>query len=188
MPTATAPMTTAEFLALPQDDGVERMLIAGELVEFPMTQRNRFHSRAMTRTARFLDVWLDSQPEPRGQVLTGDAGVRLAEDPDTTVGADVVYVSAEVMARQTSEYSIVVGVPILAVEILSPGELRRRGDLKIDAYLAAGVKLVWVLDPHRKTVTAYRPGAEPVLVTASQELDGGPVLPGFRVAVAQLFA
>ena len=86
-----------------------------------MPERNRFHSRTMTRVARFLDVWLDSQPEPRGQVLTGDAGVRLAEDPDTTLGVDVTYVSAEVMSLQTDEITIVSGVPILAVEILSPG-------------------------------------------------------------------
>ncbi|HET6572713.1 MAG TPA: Uma2 family endonuclease [Fimbriiglobus sp.] len=187
MPTATAPMTTAEYLALPPDDRVDRLLIAGELREYPMPERNRFHSRAMTRVAKFLDNWLDGQPEPRGQILTGDAGVRLGADPDTAFGVDVTYISAEVMAAQTEDWTTVVGVPVLAVEIVSPGEVRQRGDDKIDAYLAAGVRQVWVLDPHRRTATVYRPGVEPELFNARQELAGGADLPGFRVAVASLF-
>jgi Uma2 family endonuclease len=188
MATAARPMTTAEFLALPQDDGVERLLIKGELLEYPMPYRNRYHSRTMTRVARFLDVWADTQPEPRGQVLTGDAGVRLATDPDTTFGIDVAYVSAEVMARQSDDEStIVYGLPELAVEILSPGELMERHEGKLDAYLEAGVKLVWVLNPWRKTVTAFRPGADPVFFAGRQEVIAPDVLPGFRVPAADLF-
>src|SRR4051794_29039268 len=99
MATATAAriMTTEELLALP-DDGVERWLIRGQLREkrdTDTTKRNRFHSRIMVRVGKFLDNWLDQQPEPRGAVLCGEAGVRLRQDPDTTVGVDVVYVSAD---------------------------------------------------------------------------------------------
>src|SRR5262245_55737576 len=127
---ASAPMTTEEMLALPAT-GVERWLIDGELREKPMTVRNRFHSRLTTRVARFLDVWLDEQPEPRGQVLSGEAGVRLQRDPDRTVGVDVVYVSAEVYARQTDATTLIEGVPVLAVEILSPSENMEEIDEKI---------------------------------------------------------
>src|SRR3954468_23501632 len=93
-------MTTEEMLALPED-GTERWLIDGELRERPMTVRNRFHSRVLIRVGKFLDNWLDEQPPPRGQVLGGEAGVRLARNPDTTVGIDVVYVPADVSVRQT---------------------------------------------------------------------------------------
>jgi Uma2 family endonuclease len=58
---------------------------------------------------------------------------------------------------------------------------------KIDGYLAAGVLLVWVIDPHRRTVAVYRPGAEPELVNVRQELAAEPHLPGFRVPAARLF-
>src|SRR4051812_403849 len=102
MATVTAPLTTEDLLALPEN-GTERWLIAGELRERPMTTRNRFHSFTMTRVARFLDTWLDSQPEPRGKVLTGDAGLRLRRNPDTTFGVDVMYVSADVLAQQPSD-------------------------------------------------------------------------------------
>ena len=105
-------MTTEQLLALPQN-GVERWLIHGQLREKPMTVRNRWHSRIMTRVAKFLDNWLDQQPEPRGSVLCGEAGCRLRRDPDTTVGIDVVYISAELAARESDETSLIDGVPVL---------------------------------------------------------------------------
>jgi hypothetical protein len=96
MATVVTPVTTEELIALP-DDGMERWLIAGELKERPMTVRNRFHSRAMIRVGKFLDNWLDDQPPPRGHELGGEVGVRLSRYPDTTVGVDFVYVSADVI-------------------------------------------------------------------------------------------
>jgi Uma2 family endonuclease len=180
-------MTAEEFLALP-DDGVERWLINGQLRERPMTVRSRWHSRIMARVAKFLDNWLDQQPEPRGSVLCGEAGCRIRRDPDLIVGIDVVYVSAELTARESDETGLLDGVPVLVVEILSPNDTQEQIDEKIDGYLQAGVLLVWVIDPHDRTVLIYRPGAEPDLVNVRQELSGEPQLPGFRVAVAQLFS
>jgi Uma2 family endonuclease len=183
---ATEPMTTEQMLALP-DNGMERWLIRGQLREKPMAVRNRWHSRIMARATRFLDVWLDQQPEPRGLVLCGEAGVRLKRDPDSTVGVDVAYVSAEVAARNPDDTTLIDGPPILAVEILSPNDTQDEIEEKIDQYLAAGVALVWSINP-RRTVTIYRPNQEPQFFTAGQELSGEPHLPGFRVAVADLFA
>jgi Uma2 family endonuclease len=193
MATVTKPMTTAELLAMP-DDGVQRWLIRGELREKrdvmggkPMTIRNRFHSRLTVRVAKFLDNWLDARPEPRGAVLGGEAGVRLRKDPETTVGVDVVYVSAEVYAKQPDDTTLVDGVPVLAVEILSPSDMEDEINDKIDEYLSAGTPLVWIVDPHFRTVTVYRRGAAPELVNVDQELTAEPHMPGFRVRVAELF-
>jgi Uma2 family endonuclease len=186
MATATTPMTTEELLALP-DDGMDRWLIRGELREKPMAVRNRFHSRALIRVGHVLENWLEGQPEPHGQVLGGEAGVRLRRTPDSTVGVDVVYVSAEVAARQTDDTTLIDGVPVLAVEILSPSDTVEEIDEKVDSYLTAGVALVWVLDPHDRTVTVYRPDARPQLFNDEQELVGEPHLPGFRAPVARLF-
>jgi Uma2 family endonuclease len=184
---APALMTTEQLLALP-DDGVERWLIRGQLREKPMTYRNRWHSRAMARVTHFLEVWREQQPEPRGSVLCGEAGVRLTRDPDTTVGVDVVYISAELTVRNPDDTTIIDGVPVLAVEILSPNNTVEEIDEKLDQYLQAGVPLVWVINTRRRTVTIYRPSQEPEFVNARQELSGEPELPGFRVRVADLFA
>ena|SRR5947209_6395317 len=179
-------MTTEELLALPED-GVDRWLIRGELREKPMTVRNRFHSRTLMIIGQALLNWLDQQPEPRGAVLGGEAGVRLQRAPDSTVGVDVVYVSAEMMAQQTDDTTLISGAPVLAVEILSPSDTVEEIDEKVDSYLSAGVAVVWVVDPHDRTVTVYRPGARPELVNEDQELSGDPNLPEFKVLVARLF-
>ncbi len=152
-----------------------------------MTRRNRFHSRIMIRVGKILDNWLDEQPEPRGQVLVGEAGVILGHDPDTTVGIDVTYVSAEVMVRQTEDSALIDGVPTLVVEILSPSDTIEDVNEKIDAYLAARVSLIWIIDPYRRTVTVYQPDSVPKLYTIRDELSAEPHLPGFRIPVARFF-
>jgi Uma2 family endonuclease len=188
-------MTVEELLALP-DDGVRRWLIKGELREEPteganqeppVTVRNRVHCEVMSNLATALTNWKRTRPAPRGRVLCGEAGVLLSPDDETAVGVDVVYVQPELAARQTGESTVVNGVPTLMVEILSPSSTEERTNEKIDAYMEAGVPLVWIIDPHDRTVTVYRPGAEPELFPASRELTAEPHLPGFRVPVAELF-
>ena len=186
MATASSLMTTEELLAIPED-GTDRWLIAGELRERPMTRRNRFHSRVMIRVGKILDNWLDEQPQPRGQVLVGEAGVILGHDPDTTVGIDVTYISAEVMLRQTEDSTLIDGVPTLVVEILSPSDTIEDVNEKIDAYLAARVSIIWIIDPYRHTITVHRTDSVPKLFTIRDELSAEPHLPGFRVPVARLF-
>jgi Uma2 family endonuclease len=179
-------MNTEEMLALPEN-GVERWLIRGRLRERSMTVRNRWHSRIMARVAKFLDNWLDQQPQPRGLVLCGEAGVRLRRNPDTTVGIDVAYISPELAAQEPADTTLIDGVPVLMVEILSPSDTQEQIDEKIDGYLQCGVRLVWVIDPHDRTLLVYRAGAEPQLVNFLEELSGEPELPNFRVPAAQLF-
>jgi Uma2 family endonuclease len=192
MSAATKPMTLAEFLAIPPD-GRRRWLIKGELREEldtggpDLTTRNRFHSAAMANTTGELYVWRSTRPRPWGQVVCGEAGVILPGDPETTVGVDVAYVSADVRVRQSDETTLVEGVPTLVVEILSPSTTIEQLDEKLDAYAEAGVPLVWVIHPRRRTVTIYRPHEEPTLVNDGDELTGGDILPGFRVPVARLF-
>lgn len=186
MATVATPMTTEELLALPED-GMERWLIDGELRERPMTVRNRFHSCVMACVTTELVNWLRQQPPPRGQVLCGEAGVRLSRDPDTTVGIDVVYVSAEVVVRQSDETTLIDGVPTLAVEILSPKDTVEEIHEKLTRYRQTGVPLTWVLDPYSRTVMVHRLDAEPETFNVRQELSGEPHLAGFRVPVARLF-
>ncbi len=182
-----AVMTTDELLALP-DNGTDRWLIRGQLREKPMTVRNRWHSRIMARIAQLLGDWLDRQPEPRGEVLGGEAGVRLRRNPDTIVGVDVVYIGPELAAQEPADTRLIDGVPILAVEILSPSDTEDEINEKVAAYRNAGVALIWVVDPHDRTVLVYRPNTEPEFFNVHQDLAGDPHLPGFHVPVAQIFS
>lgn len=183
-------MTTEEFLALP-DDGVERWLINGVLREKRgelMTVRNRHHCRLTARIAQLLGVWLDQQPQPRGEVFDGEVGCRLPPDPDSVVGIDVVYVTAEVLANQPADTTLIEGVPTLAVEVLSPNDTVEETSEKVETYLKAGVPLTWVVHPRFRTVTVHRPGHEPELFNVQQELAGEPHLPGLRLRVEAIFS
>jgi Uma2 family endonuclease len=188
-------MTTDEFLAIP-DDGIERWLIRGHLREkqtspLPRTEariRDRRHGRLMVRIVYLLEKWLQTQAQPRGQILCGEAGCRLRRNPDSTVGIDVVYIAANLAQKESNDTTLIDGVPVLAVEILSPNDTVEEINEKIDDYLAAGVALVWVVNPHDQTITIYRANTEPELVNVRQELSGEPHLPGFRVAAAEVFA
>ena len=180
-------MTTEELLALPKD-GKKRWLIRGELRENGMTRHNYRHGMTETNVAYYLKAWLLQRSQPRGRVLTGEAGFRLRRNPDTTVGIDLAYISPELAAATADNVWLIDGAPTLAVEILSPSNTHEEVTQKIREYLDLGVGVVWVIDPIFHTVQVYRPDAEPTLFNARQDLSGDPHLPGFRVAVADLFA
>jgi Uma2 family endonuclease len=184
-PVATL-LTTEELLAMPED-GVDRDLIRGQLREKPMTRRNRPHSGATANVTYLLEAWRRLQPRPRGQVLSGEAGFRIRRDPDTTVGIDVAYISAKLAVNTPEHAKLVDGPPVLAVEILSPSDKHEEIMEKVQEYLEAGVALVWIIDPVLRTVTVCRPDAEPALFNVNQELTAEPHLPGFHVAVAEIF-
>lgn len=180
-------ITTEELLAMPRN-GMKRWLIDGQLREKPMTVRNRVHSRIMVRSSHLLESWRERQPEPRGLVLCGEAGCRLRRNPDTTVGIDVVYIAANLVVHQPDDTTLIEGIPTLVIEILSPSAVFEEIKDKIDLYQKFRVPLIWVIDPHDRTITVYRLDAEPELVNIRQELIGDPHLPGFRVAAAEIFA
>ena len=179
-------MTTEQLLAMPED-GMDRELVRGQLREKPMTRRNRRHSRSGSRFAYFLELWLDTQPPPRGEVLVGEAGIWLTRDPDTTVGVDVCFISAETARKTPDDARLIEGAPVLVIEILSPSDTNEAIWEKIAGYLNGGVKLVWIADPAFRTITVYRGDAEPELFNASQEVSGDPCMPGLRIPVAEAF-
>jgi len=188
MSTADTLMTTEEFLALP-DDGRERWLIRGQLRESEemMTYRNRFHSWTEAQTAHLLKNWLDQQTPRRGEVFSGEIACKLREQPDTIVGIDIAYFSAETLAKQPQDTTLVVGAPVLAVEILSPSDSQEKVADRVSEYLEAGTRLVWVVDTAFHTITVHRPDAKPQLFNEDQEISGEPHLPGFTVAVERIF-
>lgn len=182
-------MTADELLALP-DDGVERWLIRGELRENPetdMNRRNPDHSGTMFNVAGLVAAWLRTQSQPHGKAYAGDVSFKLQRDRETLVGIDVAYISAELVAKTPKGCKVVDGVPILAVEIVSPSDVHSNMAEKVREYLDVGVALVWVIDPDFEMVTVFQRDHEPVSFNKQHELNGDPHLPGLRVKVAELF-
>ncbi len=80
--------------------------------------------------------------------------------------------------------------PDLVVEVLSPGNTKKEMELKRGEYEAIGVALAWYVDPEARAVTVYPKGRTrgSNLLTEGDTLDGGKVLPGFALPVADIFA
>jgi Uma2 family endonuclease len=111
----------------------------------------------------------------------------LRRNPDSTVGIDVVYTSAELSAADSDDTTMLDGPPILAVEILSPNDTVEQIGEKVEQYLTADVPLVWIVDPRFYTITVHRPQKPPELFNKLQTISADPHLPGFQVAVKEFF-
>jgi len=179
-------LTPEEFLELPEK-GRDQTLIRGELWDRPMTYRNPFHSAVMMQLGYLVQVGLQSRPELQLKVLGGEAGFLLRNEPGSIVGIDVAVARKDQPKYAHKNRVILQGHPLLAAEILSPSDRQREIEAKIDEYLAVGVPLVWILDPHFRTVTIHRPGLPPKMLTEQDEISGDDVLPELRISVRQIF-
>lgn len=118
--------------------------------------------------------------------VCGDCGVILRRDPDTVRGPDVaVYDDFDSLMDRSLHYDEV--TPLLAVELLSPSERPMRIMRKAADYLAAGTRLVWLIDPETRTALVYRADRVPQVIEADGTLEGEDVLPGFRRKLSDFF-
>lgn len=172
-------MTAEQYAALPDDD-VPTELVRGLVVR--EAQPAYPHARLQMWLGHLLTQQIESHGWPAE--CGGAAGCLVEEHPDTVRGADLVVVRT---GRVLGRADFVAGGPELAIEILSPsnrhGEIRR----KVSEYLAAGSERVWVLDPKRRTVVVHRADAPPATCTEADRLDGGTLMPGLTITVAQVF-
>ena len=174
-------ITTAEQLLRAGDIG-RCELVRGELrMMIPPAYE---HGRITFRFGYRLGAHVE--PLKLGTILAAETGFLLSRDPDTVRAPDVAFVRAEREPGPIRGYFP--GAPDLAVEVLSPedrpGPVRR----KVAEWLAAGSLAVWVVDPRARTVTVHEPDSDPRVLSESDRLGGGAVLPDFELAVREIFA
>jgi Uma2 family endonuclease len=177
-------LVTADELLMMPDDGFSYELVKGELKRMPPT--GDAHGGVTMALAAPLYQYV--KLNKLGRVYAAETGFKLESDPDTVRAPDVAFVSAERIEAAGRVLGYRSGAPDLAVEVLSPGNTKREMAEKIDEYFAAGARLVWVVSPKLKTVTVYRSLTDIVMLTEKDTLDGGEVVPGFHIPVAEIFA
>ena len=126
------------------------------------------------------------QPRGLGTVAV-ESGYTLARNPDSVRGPDVSFVRRE-RVEDVGGTGYLAGAPELAVEIRSPRDSVADLALLEGEYLAAGAHLVWIVDPESATVQLHAPGVASRTLTGPDALDGGTLLPGFAMPVAEVFA
>ena len=118
--------------------------------------------------------------------MFGETGFVLARNPDTVRGPDLSFISRERL-KDLDDARFFSGAPDLAVEILSPSNRRGEMHAKVADYLAAGARLVWVVDPKRKSVTTYRTLLSPRRLELNEAIDGEEVFPGLVIPLTAIF-
>jgi len=121
-----------------------------------------------------------------GTVLV-ETGYVLQRGPDTVRGPDVSFVSRARLPPDRIPEQFIPGAPDLAVEILSPGSRWTEVEEKVADYFAAGTRLVWVVAPGERRAIVRYPDRPPRVLAAAESLDGEDVVPGFALALAELF-
>jgi Uma2 family endonuclease len=174
---------TVEALYEMADDGFRYELQAGLLLSEP---RPGFqHGRLVMNLGAMIHEHV--KEHRLGVVVTGDPGFVLARNPDTLRGPDVAFVSRRRAEEQRQNVRAFEGAPDLAVEVLSPSDAPAEVRTKVAEYLAAGTRLVWVVDPESRTVTVYPSLFAPRVIGEGDLLDGFDVVPGFSVRVGEVF-
>jgi Uma2 family endonuclease len=129
---------------------------------------------------------LKNQGEYRGhgKARCNDVGIILWRNPDRLVGADAVFIANRSLPIRESSEGYLETIPDLVVEVRSKNDTAPAIQRKVDDYLAAGVRVVWLADPAARTVTAHRRGVEPRVFreddTLTVEED---IIPGFQLLV-----
>jgi Uma2 family endonuclease len=133
------------------------------------------------------ELKVQGERKGHGKASSGEVAVILRRGPDRVVGADAVFVASKSLPIRRSSEGYLETIPDLVVEVRSPNDTGPEVEQKVRDYLRAGVKVVWVADPEARTVTAHRPGQPPFVFSETDTLTVGDVIPGFRVAVRDVF-
>jgi Uma2 family endonuclease len=122
-----------------------------------------------------------------GKARSGGVGVILWKNPDRVVGPDAVFVSNKSLPIRTSKEGYLETIPELVVEVRSKNDTGPEVAKKVQDYLKAGVRVVWVSDPGKRTVTIYRPGQKAKVLHESDSLTIPDIIPGFELPVRDVF-
>lgn len=165
------------------DAGVRYELVQGALRQ--MSPAGFHHGRLIMNIATPLDQHVRTQQ--LGVVCAAETGFLLARDPDTVRAADVAFICQARIDPSAEIEGYWPGAPDLAVEVVSPHDLYTEVDAKVADWLDAGTRMVVVINPRKHTVTVYRSRTQIVVLREQDTLDGGDVLPGWTLPVANIF-
>ena len=179
----TGLVTAEELLEMP-DDGYRYELVRGELRK--MAPSGAEHSTIGMKVGASLTN--HAMANNLGTVFGADGGFLLATDPDHVRAPDVGFVRRERVEETGVVRGYWPGPPDLAVEVISPNDRYTEVAEKVEDWLAAGTRMVVVVDPRRRVATAHLPGREAVTLAEGDTLAGGDVVPGWRLAVSDIFA
>lgn len=182
MATATEPRTYTPEDLLAITDRPMPELIDGHLVEREMSLK----SDAIAATALFF-IKLHVRERDLGSVNGAQGSYQIfPDDPRKVRIPDVSFTRKERLPEGPGDGHGRVA-PDLVVEVVSPNDAAEDLLIKVRDFLAAGVRLAWVFYPDTRAVQVFRDLDSSGFLSGDDALEGGDVLPGFRVPVGEFF-
>jgi Uma2 family endonuclease len=166
-----------EFVMRPENRDRNFEYIAGEIVEVVSNSKSSYKgNRLVARVTIYVE------DKNLGRCTGADGGYVVSGEDYIPDGAFMSY------TRRPTQPNVAYNpvAPDLAIEMLSPGNTKDEMTHKIGNYMAAGT-VVWVGNPETQTIDVYVPGQSVKRLRVGDVLEGGEVLPGFKVAVATIF-
>ncbi len=182
VPDMTAPaLTTAEQLLHLNLPNKRTELVRGALVV--REPAGGSHGRVAMNLA--VELGIHIRQTHQGYLFAAETGFVLERDPDTVRAPDIAFVQR---ARwpQPEPVGFPELAPDLVAEVKSPGDRPGEVLVKVAAWLDAGVRLVWVIDPQQRAARAYRADGSETVIAAEGSLDGEDVLPGFACLLSEI--
>ena len=181
MTTKTKLVTAEELIQMP-DDGCRYELVRGELIK--MAPPGLRHGRLALHLARHLADHVEA--EDLG-VAFAETGYYLRTAPDTVRAPDASFISRARLDEvgETDDYWP--GAPDLVVEVISPNDRYTDVEAKVAEWLDAGVRMVIVVNPRRRSVRVHRSPTEVDDLVEGDSIDGGDAVPGWRMPISGLF-
>ncbi len=174
--------TVAEFehfMALPENHDRHYELIHGEIVE--KTMPTELHGVIVGRILGELYIHLKAYPGGR---VGAEIRNRMPGDDHNSRQPDISYYADA--SRPIVKQGAVPQMPDLAIEVKSPDDTYKEMREKADYYLSNGTRMVWLIYPEKHLVEVHTPDDFSILDDADT-LDGGDVLPGFKLVVREIF-
>jgi Uma2 family endonuclease len=183
MATAHQLITAEELLRMP-DDGYRYELVRGELRK--MAPAGHFRGRVAINVTTPLDQHV--RAHHLGVVYAAETGFKLASNPDVVRAPDVAFIRRQRVEEVGDVEGYWPGAPDLAVEVISPSDTYADVQEKVFDWLEAGTRMVILVMPRKRGVTVYRSLTDMVMLTEHDTLDGGEVVPGWKIPVRELFS
>ncbi len=183
METTRAMLTAEQYQALPGSDGTSE-LVRGEFVRGPSPGwwHGRLASNLDARVRSFVDA------HRLGVTFGAETGFLLQRNPDTVRAPDFAFVSASRAAPFAKHPGYAPIAPDLIAEVLSPSDRLSVVREKIADWLAAGTVVALIVDPVHEAVFVHRANAPVEILATGDVFRAHDVLPGFELALADLFA
>ena len=173
--------TPDDLLRMPDGDRYE--LADGRLVELNGgVLSSLVAARVLHRLVDFCE------PKALAWIFSADLGYQCFPDhPRKVRKPDVSLVLRDRLPAEQFAEGFLTLPPDLAVEVVSPNDLAYEVEEKVEEYLGAGVRLVWVVYPTTRTIHIHRGDGSAAVARSSDELNGEDLLPGFVCRVGDIF-